>query len=1214
MCLAPPPPFLPFSSSSSSSSGPTVALVLEKFGAITAWRLMMGPTSTEAAKDKAPASVRARYGTDGTQNACHGSDSAASAAREINLWFPDPPPAEWTLAMVKPHAVAKPEVFDAIMRDIKAGGFTVIASERVQLTKERAGVFYEEHKGRSFYGKLCDMMSSGPMQALVLAKQGSIASWRALCGPTNSARARQTAPQSIRGRFGEDGTANAVHGSDSGASAAREIKFFFPRLVAPGPVKTGAAASEYLSGLLATPTKTLNEVLVDGLVELCKAKPTGLDAVRWLGEWLITNNPSRPGVGGGGAGAGAAAEAAIAAAAAADDMGEAKVGGGTLAAAGAADKAAMPNGGAAIDAPVEEPLNIVFVLGGPGSGKGTQCQKIVEEFGYTHLSTGDLLRAEVKSGSAKGKEIEGVMASGGLVSLDTVLGLLKRAIARSASRRFLIDGFPRELAQAFAFEQAIGAPQFVLYFDAPDECLQERLLARGKTSGRVDDNEEAIKKRLNMFHEQSYPVVDFYGKLGKVRKVDANRGKDAIYKDVQGCFHPRAVVVLGGPGSGKGTQCQKIAEEFGYGHLSIGDLLRAEVQMGTPLGEQVAKLFRNGQLVPDDVVLKLIKGAMAKSSHMRFLLDGFPRNEEQAACFEREVCPCDFVLHVDCDDKEMTRRLLADNRAGRSEDNSLLSVRRRLKTWKTKTVPVVDLYRKAALVRTVDGGAADPAHVFHDVKRAFMPKVVFVLGGPGSGKGTQCARIVAEFGYTHLSAGDLLRAEVARGSADGQMIDGMIRNGQIVPVEVTLNLLKRAMMSSANDKFLIDGFPRAIDQAVAFEEQVGPCAFTLFLDCPEEIMKDRLLERGKTSGRSDDNAETIAKRFKVFQMQSMPVISHYSRRGRVKMVAATADAEGDDGHVRTPDEIYAEVRKCFAPEVVFVLGGPGSGKGTQCEKIVAEFGYTHLSAGDLLRAEVARGSADGQMIDGMIRNGQIVPVEVTLNLLKRAMDKNHGQGNKFLIDGFPRAIDQATAFEEQVGPCAFTLFLDCPEAVMRERLLERGKTSGRVDDNEKAIVKRFRTYLEQSKPVIDRYAEKGLVAEVSSVGTPDEVFEALKPRFQPQVLLLACPDFPGKGAIFTRLCKEVGCARLDAPALLDEEAARGTALGQAIAAANAQGSAVPTEAVMAVLNAAVRASPSTMFILDGYPRLPVDGFPLIHDQVRGTHTYREHSLPACLSG
>ena len=118
--------------------------------------------------------------------------------------------------------------------------------------------------------------------------------------------ARQTAPQSIRGRFGEDGTANAVHGSDSGASAAREIKFFFPRLVAPGPVKTGAAASEYLSGLLATPTKTLNEVLVDGLVELCKAKPTGLDAVRWLGEWLITNNPNRPGVGGGGAGAGAA--------------------------------------------------------------------------------------------------------------------------------------------------------------------------------------------------------------------------------------------------------------------------------------------------------------------------------------------------------------------------------------------------------------------------------------------------------------------------------------------------------------------------------------------------------------------------------------------------------------------------------------------------------------------------------------------------------------------------------------------------------------------------------------------------------------------------------------------------------------------------------------------------------------------------------------------
>ena len=101
-------------------------------------------------------------------------------------------------------------------------------------------------------------------------------------------------------------------------------------------------------------------------------------------------------------------------------------------------------------------------------------------------------------------------------------------------------------------------------------------------------------------------------------------------------------------------------------------------------------------------------------------------------------------------------------------------------------------------------------------------RVVFVLGGPGSGKGTQCARLVAEFGWTHLSAGDLLRAEVARGTELGRELDRMMREGVIVPLDTTMRLLREAMLAadSSTPGFLIDGFPREIDQAVAFEDQV----------------------------------------------------------------------------------------------------------------------------------------------------------------------------------------------------------------------------------------------------------------------------------------------------------------------------------------------------------------------------------------------------------
>nr|POE48416.1 uridylate kinase [Quercus suber] len=184
--------------------------------------------------------------------------------------------------------------------------------------------------------------------------------------------------------------------------------------------------------------------------------------------------------------------------------------------------------------------------------------------------------------------------------------------------------------------------------------------------------------------------------------------------------------------------------------------------------------------------------------------------------------------------------------------------------------------------------------------------------------------------------------------------------------------------------------------------------------------------------------------------------------------------------------------------VIFVLGGPGAGKGTQCSSIVRDYGFRHLSAGDLLRAEQDReGSEFGEMIKSYIKEGQIVPMEVTIQLLENAMrDTITDTGNrKFLIDGFPRKMDQATAFEEKVVPSKFTLFFDCPEETMRERLLKRGETSGRADDNEESIKKRFRTFVETSMPVVDAFAKDGRVVKVDATKGPDEVYEIVKEEF-----------------------------------------------------------------------------------------------------------------------
>ncbi|KAF2725434.1 UMP-CMP kinase-like protein [Polychaeton citri CBS 116435] len=184
--------------------------------------------------------------------------------------------------------------------------------------------------------------------------------------------------------------------------------------------------------------------------------------------------------------------------------------------------------------------------------------------------------------------------------------------------------------------------------------------------------------------------------------------------------------------------------------------------------------------------------------------------------------------------------------------------------------------------------------------------VIFVLGGPGAGKGTQCANLVRDYGFRHLSAGDLLRAEQDRqGSEFGEMIKSYIKEGLIVPMEVTIQLLENAMndtiTETGNRLFLIDGFPRKMDQALAFEEKVVKSKFTLFFDCPEDVMHQRLLKRGESSGRSDDNEESIKKRFRTFVETSMPVVDMFEKEDRVVKVLA----------VKSPEGVYEDVQKAF---------------------------------------------------------------------------------------------------------------------------------------------------------------------------------------------------------------------------------------------------------------------------------------------------------------
>jgi len=182
---------------------------------------------------------------------------------------------------------------------------------------------------------------------------------------------------------------------------------------------------------------------------------------------------------------------------------------------------------------------VVFVLGGPGAGKGTQCENIVRDYGYVHLCAGDLLRAEIKSGSEYGEMIDRTMKSGALVPSHVTVELLKKAMDNSPTKKFLIDGFPRNEENQELWNQVVGDSAdvaFVLFFDCPDEVMQTRLLKRGETSGRSDDNIATIKKRLQGFAQQTMPIVRLYDKIDKLKRIDSNRPKEEVYTDVKHIF------------------------------------------------------------------------------------------------------------------------------------------------------------------------------------------------------------------------------------------------------------------------------------------------------------------------------------------------------------------------------------------------------------------------------------------------------------------------------------------------------------------------------------------------------------------------------------------------------------------------------------------------------------------------------------------------------
>jgi len=387
---------------------------------------------------------------------------------------------------------------------------------------------------------------------------------------------------------------------------------------------------------------------------------------------------------------------------------------------------------------------VLFVVGGPGSGKGTQCANLVEKYKFEHLSTGDLLRAEVNSGSEKGKELQKIMSEGGLVQTKDLIGLMRDCMKKKGwgKSKFLIDGFPRNEENMKVFGDELSSEVDllgVLFYELDSETMKQRCL--GRSEGRADDNEETIKKRLATYENETVPLVEKMKETGIVNTVSSNNTKENVFSDtivvidkllglgdsnakqtekkeetpdekpqepakaeeapVQKTEElaipegpkPKVIMVVGGPGSGKGTQCAKLVEKYGFEHLSTGDLLRAEVESGSEKGQELQRIMSEGGLVETKDLIGLMRDAMIKKGwgNSKFLIDGFPRNQQNLDVYKenlQEHTETVGFLYFELDGETMNQRCL--NRGqGRADDNEE-TIKRRLATFENESLPLIE--------------------------------------------------------------------------------------------------------------------------------------------------------------------------------------------------------------------------------------------------------------------------------------------------------------------------------------------------------------------------------------------------------------------------------------------------------------------------------------------------------------------------------------------
>ncbi|PKP04955.1 MAG: adenylate kinase [Bacteroidetes bacterium HGW-Bacteroidetes-6] len=378
----------------------------------------------------------------------------------------------------------------------------------------------------------------------------------------------------------------------------------------------------------------------------------------------------------------------------------------------------------------------IALFGPPGAGKGTQSKKLLEKYKLTYISTGDMLREEIANGTPLGMQAKNVIEKGGLASDDVIVQIIENKINTNPDTNgFLFDGFPRTVVQAYILEGLMlrmnTSLTCMISLEVPRDILIGRMTERASRENRADDKSmDIIQFRLQEYEDKTRSVAEFFNELGRFNPIDGTGSLDDVFERIDTVIQKSLesiwlnFILFGPPGSGKGTQAKKLAQEFNLVYVSTGELMRNEVVNDTVLGRKVKPYLDSGDIVPDEIAIKLIEQKIKQHHNAKgFIFKGFPLTIAQAYILDgllqkmggRVSCVYEFTSPTLQCIKRLTARSKTPN--ARSYDMNMEVIIHRLEVYEQRTAILSDYYSKKNLLKTIDGGG-EAEDVFNNLSGA----------------------------------------------------------------------------------------------------------------------------------------------------------------------------------------------------------------------------------------------------------------------------------------------------------------------------------------------------------------------------------------------------------------------------------------------------------------------------------------------------------------